>query len=48
MAGQAGDVALVDDLRSRGEQGDTDAQLTIGIMYGTGQGVRKDYVQAYI
>ena len=34
-------------LKGLAEQGDADAQFNLGIMYANGEGVPKDYVQAY-
>jgi hypothetical protein len=30
------------------EQGSADAQLNLGVMYGQGQGVAQDYIQAHM
>ena len=38
--------AGVDDLRKAAEQGITDAQCKLGVMYDTGQGVPEDDVEA--
>ncbi len=35
------------EFRPLAEQGHTEAQMNLGIMYSQGQGVPKDYVQAY-
>ena len=34
------------DLRARAEQGDADAQFSLGAMYGTGNGVPQDFAEA--
>ena len=34
--------------RLAAEQGDADAQYTLGMMYGTGDGVLQDYVRAHM
>ncbi len=36
------------EFRPLAEQGDTEAQYNLGIMYGSGQGVPQDYVQAHM
>ena len=38
----------IEELRARAEQGDADAQSSLGLMYATGRGVPQDYVQAYM
>ena len=35
-----------EETRQAAEQGDADAQYTLGAMYGTGEGVPQDYVEA--
>ena len=36
----------IDQLRLRAEQGDADAQYTLGFMYANGRGVPQDYQEA--
>ena len=38
----------IDALRAQAEQGDADAQVNLGVMYGEGRGVPQDYVQAHM
>ena len=38
----------IDQLRLEAEQGDTNAQYTLGVRYDNGQGVPQDYSQAHI
>ena len=37
----------LDSLKAAAEQGDASAQLNLGVMYANGEGIPKDYVQAY-
>ena len=37
----------LDSLKAAAEQGDATAQVNLGAMYSTGEGVPEDYVQAY-
>ena len=39
--------AEIEQLRLDAEQEDADAQSSLGLMYGTGEGVAQDYVQAH-
>ena len=36
----------IEELRARAEQGDADAQLSLGVAYVSGQGVPQSYVEA--
>ncbi len=46
---EQGDYApALKEFRALAEQGDADAQYTLGLMYELGQGVQQDYVQAYL
>lgn len=48
-AAERGDWATVLKLvRPLGDQGDADAQFSMGFMYKNGDGVTKDYVQGYM
>ena len=44
--GQGQGMSALDDLIRSAEQGDADAQLSLGGMYDNGEGVPQDYVQA--
>ncbi len=44
---QRGDYSTsIRELRPLAEQGDADAQISLGLMYDIGQGVTQDYVKA--
>ena len=46
VAGLAFGQKDIDDLRKRAEQGDADAQHSLGVMYHNGEGVPQDYAEA--
>ncbi len=47
-AAEQGDAEAGRWWRKAAEQGDATAQLSLGLMYGMGQGVPQDYVQAHM
>lgn len=47
QAGPPAAAPALDGLRASAEQGDADAQRHLGLLYGNGEGVPQNYVQAY-